>query len=205
MLAREGTDFEGRSIREALDATVAAGGHPPLDVYFALMEAAARQLLRFDERYAHSTNVSVADNVGWLDFTHALTFGHALREQCARHDGLWPRGLLQLAMFVGRNKRYLDADLAAATALRQWAVDDESAFHGRAIATIIDHGLGLPIFPAHWLKTWTAVRAEVTAGVPESTRAAMLAAVNRLLAVRFKERHTLRTAHQALGFVAKED
>ena len=34
---------------------------------------------------------------------------------------------------------------------------------------------------------------------------AMLAAVNRLLAVRFKQRHTLRTAHQALGFVGKED
>jgi hypothetical protein len=29
--------------------------------------------------------------------------------------------------------------------------------------------------------------------------------VNRLLAVRFKQRHVLRTAHQALGFVAKED
>jgi hypothetical protein len=30
-------------------------------------------------------------------------------------------------------------------------------------------------------------------------------AVNRLLAVRFKQRHVLRTAHQALGFVGKED
>jgi hypothetical protein len=33
----------------------------------------------------------------------------------------------------------------------------------------------------------------------------MLAAVNRLLAVRFKQRHALRAAHQALGFVGKED
>jgi hypothetical protein len=29
--------------------------------------------------------------------------------------------------------------------------------------------------------------------------------VNRLLAVCFKQRHALRTAHQALGFVRKED
>ena len=35
--------------------------------------------------------------------------------------------------------------------------------------------------------------------------AAMLAAVNRLLAVRFKQRDALHTAHQALGFVGKED
>jgi hypothetical protein len=65
--------------------------------------------------------------------------------------------------------------------------------------------VGLPIFPAHRLKTWSAVRDEVAAGVPTGTRTAMLAAVNRLLAVLFKQRHTLRTAHQALGFVGKED
>ena len=75
----------------------------------------------------------------------------------------------------------------------------------RAIATIVDHGIGLPILPAHWLKTWSAVRDEAAAGLPAGARAAMLAAVNRLLAVRFKERHALRIAHQALGFVAKED
>src|ERR1700730_2574030 len=77
--------------------------------------------------------------------------------------------------------------------------------HERAVATIVDHGIGLPIFPAHWLKTWSAVREEVAAGLPVSARTAMLAAVNRLLAVRFKQRHVLRTAHQALGFVGKED
>jgi nitrite reductase/ring-hydroxylating ferredoxin subunit len=198
-------DFEGRSIRQALDAAVAVADRPPLEIYFALMEASARNLLRFDERHARSTHNSVADNVGWLDYSHALTFGHALRGQCARYPDLWPQGLLQLAMFVGRNKSYLDAGLSAASALSQWKVDDESAFHDRAIATIVDHGMGLPIFPAHWLKTWSAVRAEVAAGLPDSTRSAMLAAVNRLLAVRFKERHPLRTATQALGFVAKED
>jgi len=197
--------FEGRSIRYTLNATVAAAGATPLDLYFALMEAAARHLLRFDERHAQRTDVSVADNVGWLDFSHALTFGHALREQCARQPRFWPPGLLQLALFVGRNSGYLNTDTTAEAALREWGVSDEPAFHTRAMARIVDHGIGLPIFPAHWLKTWTAVRDEVEAGLPASTRAAMLAAANRLLAVRFKERHPLRTAHQALGFVARED
>jgi nitrite reductase/ring-hydroxylating ferredoxin subunit len=197
--------FEGQSVRHALNATVAASGSAPLDVYFALMEASARHLLRFDERHAQRTDNSVADNVGWLDFSHAFTFGHALRQQCARQPHLWPQGLLQLALFVGRNSGYLDPNMAAQTAIREWAVTDETAFHERAIATIVDHGVGLPIFPAHWLKTWSAVRDEVAAGLPASARTAMLAAVNRLLAVRFKQRHALRTAHQALGFVGKED
>jgi nitrite reductase/ring-hydroxylating ferredoxin subunit len=197
--------FEEQSVRHVLNATVAAAGNAPLDVYFALMEASARHLLRFDERHALRTDNSVANNVGWLDFSHALTFGHALRQQCARQPHLWPQGLLQLALFVGRNSGYLDPNMAAQTAIREWAVTDEAAFHERAIATIVDHGLGLPILPAHLLKTWSAVRDEVAAGLPAGARTAMLAAVNRLLAVRFKQRHALRTAHQALGFVGKED
>jgi nitrite reductase/ring-hydroxylating ferredoxin subunit len=196
--------FEEQSVRQVLNAAVAAAGNPPLDVYFALMEASARHLLRFDERHALRTDNSVADNVGWLDFSHALTFGHALRQQCARQPHLWPPGLLQLALFVGRNSGYLHPNMEAQTAIRKWAVTDETAFHERAIGTIVDHGVGLPIFPTHWLKTWSAVRDEVTAGLPAGARAAMLAAVNRLLAVHFKQRHALRTAHQALGFVGRE-
>ena len=197
--------FEGLSIRNTLAATLAAAGNRPADLHATLMEAAAHHLLRFDERHALRTDNSVADNVGWLDFSHALTFGHALRRQCARQPELWPRGLLQLALFIGRNSGYLDPDLAAQAAQAEWAVTDSAAFHRRAIAAIVDHGTGLPIFPAHWLKTWSAVRDEVAAGVPVRTESALLAAVNRLLAVRFKQRHVLRTAHQALGFVGKED
>jgi hypothetical protein len=197
--------FEGQSVRHVLDAAVAAAGNAPLDVYFALREASARHLLRFDERHALRTDNSVAHNVGWLDFTHAITFGHALRQQCARQPHLWPQALLQLAMFVGRNSGYLDPGMAAETAIGEWGVGDDVAFHECAVATIVDHGIGLPIFPAHWLKTWSAVREEVVAGIPDGARTAMLAAVNRLLAVRFKQRHLLRTARQALEFVGKED
>ena len=201
--------FEGKSIREALAAVSGVAGADPLALYGALFEAAARQLLRFDEAHALRTDNAVADNVGWLDFSHALTFAHAWRVQCARlpdHAAdLWPRGLLQLALFVGRNKSYL-ADTADTDAeLRRWTVADEAGFDRRAIAMIVDHGIGVPIFPVHWLKTWTAVHDEVALGLPDGARRAGLAAVNRLLAVRFKQRHALRNAHQALGFVARED
>jgi nitrite reductase/ring-hydroxylating ferredoxin subunit len=198
--------FEGRSIRDTLAATLeAARTHEPAAVYDALFEAAARHLLRFDERHALATTHSASDNVGWLDCSHALTFAHALRAQAARHPGFWPRGLQQLALFVGRNKAYLDPGLSADDALARWSVDDEAAFHAQAAERIVDHGIGLPIFPVHWLKTWTAVRDETALGLTAGARRAGLAAVNRLLAVRFKERHAVRNARQALGFVGRED
>jgi len=201
----EADTFEEQSVRQVLDSVVATAASPPLHICITLMEAGARNLLRFDERHALRTDNSVADNVGWLDFSHVLTFGHALREQCARQPHLWPQGLLQLAMFVGRNRGYLDPNITTKEALEEWTVSDEAGFHDRAIATLVDHGLGLPIFPAHLLKTWSAVRDEVAAGLPPTAATAMLAAVNRLLAVRFKQRHGLRAAHQALAFVGREN
>ena len=199
--------LEGQSVRVAIKLIVDHASLPPTVLHSALMETAARHLLRFDEAHALRTDNSVADNVGWLDFSHALTFGHAVRRICERHPELWPQGLLQLALFCARNKTYLDPDRSSTQAMQEWAVDDEVAFHRRSIARIVDHGIGVPIFPAHWLKTWFAVH-ETTSlfgDIPSSTRAALLAATNRLLTVDFKQRHPLRTARQALRFIDKED
>ena len=199
--------FVGRSVRDTLGATLAAAATTsPLQLHHLLMQAAALHLLRFDPAVDQRADNPVADNVGWLDFSHAITFGHALRTLCARQPALWPQGLLQLAMFVGRNSSYLLADDAAAPALQRWAVADAQAFDAACIARVLDHGLALYIHPAHLLKTSAAVRDEIALGVPESTAQALRAAVNRLLfGASFKQRHVLRTAHQALGFVAKED
>ena len=147
----------------------------------------------------------MADNVGWLDFSHALTFGHAVRLQCTRQPALWPQGLLQMALFVGRNTPYLAADDPAMPALRRWNVADAEAFDAQCTARVLDHGLAQYIFPVHLLKTSVAMRDEIALGVPEATAQALRAAVNRLFGARFKQRHLLRTAHQAVGFVARED
>ena len=198
--------FEARSVRATLDAVVAAAAiTASLRIHHGLMQAAAHHLLRFDERVDQRVDNPVADNVNWLDFTHAITFGHALRVQCERLPALWPQALLQLAMFVGRNSGYLDAAMPAAAALQRWTVPDAAAFDAHCTATVLDHGLALHILPAHLLKTWAAVRDEIALGVPEATAQALRAAVNRLFAARLKQRHMLRVAHQALGFVAKED
>jgi hypothetical protein len=193
-------------VRDTLAATLVAAAHAtPLQLHHALMQASALHLLRFDTAVEQRTENPVADNVGWLDFSHALTFGHAVRLQCMRQPALWPQGLLQMALFVGRNTPYLAADDAALPALRRWAVADAQAFDAQCIATLLDHGLALYILPVHLLKTWSAVRDEIALGVPDAVGQALSAAVNRIFGARFKQRHVLRTAHQAVGFVARED
>jgi len=197
--------FIGRSVRDTLAATVAAAGTSLLQLHQALLHAAALHLLRFDERVALRIDNPVAENVNWLDFSHALTFGHAVRLQCSREPALWPEGLLQMALFAGRNTPWLAADDPAMPALRRWAVSDAPAFDAQCRARVLDHGLAQYIFPVHLLKTWAAVRDEIALGVADDTAQALRAAVNRLFGARFKQRHLLRTARQAAGFVARED
>ena len=202
----EVTAFVGRNVRDTLAATLAAAAHArPLQLHHALLRAAALHLLRFDPRVEQRAVNPVADNVGWLDFSHALTFGHAVRLQCTLQPELWPQGLLQMALFVGRNTPYLAADDPAMPALQRWAVADAPAFDAQCQETVLDHGMALYIHAVHLLKTWTAVRDEIALGVPDATAQALRAAVNRLFGARFKQRHVLRTAHQAIGFVARED
>lgn len=199
----------GLSVRHTVAALLrAAPQASPAQLLDALAEAGALQLLRFDERHAVRVDAPVADNVGWLDFSHALTFAQALRGVAGRTPALWPRGLLQLALFVGRNTPYLDAGVTAEAALSRWspaaAAGRADAEAAGAAAGLIDHGLGLDIFPVHRVKTWLAVHDSLAAGPPESTTRALRAALNRLLAARFKQRHTLRAARQALAGVARE-
>ena len=203
--ALEVSAFVGRSVRDTLAATVVAAAHaPPLQVHRALLHAAALHLLRFDEGVERRIDAPVGENVGWLDFSHALTFGHAVRLQCTRTPALWPQGLLQMALFAGRNTPWLAAADPALPALERWAVPDPAAFDDQCIARILDHGLAQYIFPVHLLKTWMAVRDEIALGVADDTAEALRAAVGRLFGARFKQRHLLRTAHQAAGFVARE-
>ncbi|PRQ06598.1 Rieske (2Fe-2S) protein [Enhygromyxa salina] len=168
----------------------------PMQIWDALMRASARSMLCFDTRRSTATSVKVADNVGWLDFTHALTFGSAVRRQCSKYPELWGRGLLQMGCFVARNRAYLDTGIE----LEDWRVDDEDGFWAGVQDRLLDHGLPLPIFSAHLLKTSTAVALEAD-NVAAPTRALMLAALNRLLRSPIKQKHARRNVHQAMALI----
>jgi hypothetical protein len=204
-------DFIGLATPAAL-ARAREFAADPRALHRALLGASAWQMLHFDAGAETRNDGPVQDNVGWLDFTHPLTFGNAVRELCTRQPHLWPRGLLQMACFLGRNTPYVDRDLDVAA----WRADaEEAGFLEAGAARLLDHGQPEYILSGHLLKTFMAVRAEAAAltespggpGGPDSSavRADLLAALNRLLNTPIKRKFTLRSARQSLDFVARED
>jgi nitrite reductase/ring-hydroxylating ferredoxin subunit len=193
-------DFIGLSIEAALRRVLASSGRDPREVYDALLGAAAWNLLRFDTRVDAATDNAIADNVSWLDFTHALTFANAARHICAEQPDLWPQALLQMALFVGRNKAYVltQQDVAA------WRVGDAQGFIASEMDGLFDHGIVEPIIACHRLKMLFALEDELAAAPDAPWAGEMTAAMNRWLHTPQKRHHGLRLAAQARDFIAKE-
>jgi nitrite reductase/ring-hydroxylating ferredoxin subunit len=193
--------FRGRSVDATLRAVVAAASElAPEALHRSLLGGAARNLLEFDTRWEARTDGSIAQNVGWLDFTHGLTFANAVRLQCTKFPELWPRGLLQMACFVGRNTGFTTPGDAA----ERWRVADRAGFWTWCRERISDHGEDRYILAAHLLKTYLAAREEIASGLDSEAETTILAALNRFLNAPLKRKHARRTAHQAGEFVALE-
>jgi hypothetical protein len=196
------SDMLDRSTDATMMAVVQQARHASVeDLYRVILAAAALNLLRYDTRYQEHTDNSIADNIGWLDFTHGITFGNAVRLQCRKFPELWPQGLLQMACFVGRNSGFVDRGIA----LADWRVSDRSSFEQNCLRRLMDHGEPEYIHSTHLVKTFLAAREEVDAGLPEEPTAIVQAAVSRYFTEPLKRKHARRTAHQALDFVALED
>jgi hypothetical protein len=188
-----------KSIDKSLKATIACSGYPAEDIYRALLVANAINLLSFDIAQQDKVHVSVSGNVGWLDFTHGLTFANAVRQQCSRFPQLWPQGLLQLACFNGRNAGFTTPE----TDLPGWSANDASHKLQQLIDRVLDHGLNEHIVSVHLLKTALAVREEV-AMLDPSEAEILIAALSRFFDSPIKRRQARRTAHQSMQFVARE-
>ena len=186
-------------IDKSLRATVASSLAKPDALYVKLLMVNTLNLLSFDIAQQNRVQVSVSGNVGWLDFTHGLTFANAVRKQCSRFPHLWPQGLLQMACFSGRNAAYTTVEYD----LEKWRLQNfEDDFEG-LLRRILDHGQGEYIVSVHWLKLALAVREEIHE-LPAKQAAYLAAALNRFINSPLKRRQALRTAHQSLQFVAKE-
>ncbi|MCA9694225.1 MAG: Rieske 2Fe-2S domain-containing protein, partial [Myxococcales bacterium] len=179
-----------------------AEARAPEVLHDALTRACAHNILRFDAAHAEASDVKVADNIGWLDFSHGLTFASAVRRTCAAQPSLWGPALLQMACFVARNRRFLDA--GEGDPLARYRVDDRQALFAELRARVCDHGLPLPIHPAHWLKTMCAVELELPHMSP-STQEATLAALRRFVHAPMKLKHARRNVHQAMALVGVGD
>jgi hypothetical protein len=193
-------DFIGLSVDAILRRLLRSSGRPWRELYDALVGAAAWNLLHFDLAIDAATDNAFRDDVSWLDFTHALTFANACRHLCQDRPDLWPKALLQLALFVGRNKKYVTDRIDAAA----WKAGEPRAFVAREMAALYDHGIVEPIIACHRVKVLFALEDELDAAPDAPWRDVMCAAVNRYLHTPMKRHHSLRIATQALDFVAKE-
>jgi nitrite reductase/ring-hydroxylating ferredoxin subunit len=193
-------DFIGLSVDAILSRTLASSARPMREIYDALLGAAAFNLLHFDIAFMAAADNAIADNIGWLDFTHALTFAGACRAVCEDDAGLWPATLLQLALFVGRNRKYVSPRNDAA----RWHVPDAQQFLSREIGELYDHGVPEPIIACHRLKVLFALRRELEHAPDAPWANAMCAGVNRYLSIPVKRHNGLRNASQALDFIARE-
>ena len=99
-------DFVTGSVEQIL-GRIAASQAAPEALYGSLLRAAAIQMLRFDLSLQDRSDGPVSQNVGWLDFTHAITFANAGRRLAGRTPELWPQVLLQIGCFLGRNSGFL--------------------------------------------------------------------------------------------------
>ena len=192
-------DLIGSSADAVLKRVLRSAKRPPGEIYDALMGAAAWNLLHLELAFDRATDNAIADNTGWLDFSHALTFANAVRHLCEETPELWPEALLQLALFVGRNAKYATAEDDG-----RWAVADREAFFPREMGALYDHGIPEPIVACHRLKMLFALEDELAAAPDAPWAEAMCAGVNRFLNSPLKRRHGLRIATQALEFIAKE-
>jgi nitrite reductase/ring-hydroxylating ferredoxin subunit len=193
-------DFFGLTIDGILKRTLESSGRPARELYDALLGAAAWSQLHFDEEVQHAVDNAIADNINWLDFTHALTFANAVRHICDTRPYLWPRAALQMALFAGRNKKYVDAGQDTS----RWRVNDRESFIAREMDALYDHGIPEPIIACHRLKVTCALEDELSAAPDAPWANTMLAATNRYLNTPVKRHHGLRNATQALDFIAKE-
>lgn len=191
-------DLIGLSVNQTLERVLELDGGWE-DKYRALLEANAAAMLRYDMSVDDHVDKPVSHNVRWLDFTHALTFGHAIRELCVENPALWPRAILQMGCFLGRNTPFLMPEKDPS-----WEIADAAAFLARERDALYDHGIREPIFACHRVKTLGAVAEEAAWAGEGALAFALLAAVNRYLNNPIKAHHALRSAHQALSFVDAE-
>jgi nitrite reductase/ring-hydroxylating ferredoxin subunit len=171
----------------------------PKEKYAILLEASAIAMLRFDIAVDQHVDKPVSHNVRWLDFTHMLTFGNAVRQLCDADPVLWPQALLQMGCFLGRNAPFLLPAMDEG-----WFVPNAEAFITEARGTLYDHGIREPIYACHRVKMIEAVEEEIRLAPSSRLKALLAAALNRYLSNGIKNHHVLRVAAQSLAFVDAE-
>lgn len=190
-------NLSGQSVRQVMALTAASSALEP-QMWETLLAASAINMLRFDVERQHGIAQPIAQNIGWLDFTHAITFAEAVHHHASRDGSLWQSGLMQMAAFVGRNAPYLGTEVE-----ERWFVDDLEGFFAAEKAALYNMDEGDYIYAVHRLKMLRASEA-LTRLVSADTARLVVAALQRYLRSHTRQRHPARTAFQAWQTVSRE-
>lgn len=199
LAAPDPESFRGKGVAAALDLVKASSGQREA-LYNALMHAAADAMLHYDASYREQTDKPVQENIDWLDFTHAITHLNAARKVCTHQPELWANALLQAGCFLGRNAKFVDWDIKTS----QWSNGASEELIDEVLASMLDHGEPLYIFPAHTLKVATALKEELQVNPDAPWKQVALAALNRFVNEPIKKKHARRVVAQASRFVELE-
>lgn len=192
-------ELKTNSVAQCLER-IAESDATPEETYNVLMEAAAWQLLHLDLSFAETVTGPVQDNVGWLDVTHTITFANAVRTTCSEIPDLWLPGLLQIGCFLGRNGKYMNAEIDE----KEWTVSDPQDFAEAARQKALHHGEAEYIVAAHIVKLATAISDEIAAAPTARWTITLAAGLNRFLNSPLRRKNPIRTASQALEMVRRE-
>jgi len=189
--------LSGKSIRQLLplvDGAVSSNH----EKWETLLAAAAWDMLKFDQNRQDIIEQPIAQNVGWLNFTHAITFAEALYFHASEDDSFWRSGHLQQACFIGRNAKFLSGpefDL--------YRVTDKKRFQAQQKAALFNMDVGEYIYAVHRVKLTVATE-NLLPLVSELTANLLCAALNRFLSGKVRQRQPARTAYQARVIVERD-
>lgn len=189
--------FSGLSVNAAMEELVQSAQSYE-ELWEELLLAAAENMLRFDVNLQHEIEQPIARNIGWLDFTHAITFARAVHVHARENESYWKSGLLQMACFAGRNKPFI-----AENTFVKWKVENRERFMAEQKADLFNMDYGEYIYSVHRLKMVCAVE-HLLDLVSPATAATLLAALNRYLHAYVRQKAPAREAYQAKFHVERE-
>ena len=134
-----------------------------------------------------------------------MTFANAVLRSLAghAHPEIWPAGLLADRLLPRAATAAGSTGDPGERRLGRWPI--RPGLPGRAASpALIDHGNPEYIVSCHLVKELCAVQAELAAKPNAPWAPTLLAAVRRFLDSPLKRKHSRRTAHQAIAFVALE-
>ena len=192
--------IRNKKVNGALEWTIKkAKIHNSESLFRALLLLNAKNMTTYNTDYQEAYDKSIAHNVGWLDFTHGLTFSNAVHVMCKRYPSLWAMGILQMACFYGRNIYYTDSTIDE----NLFQVEDHNKFKKHTLNKILDHGIRSPILSAHYLKTSFAIIEEGNK-LNQKEREILYRPLKRFLEFPLKTKHIRRVARQTAQLISKD-